>query len=69
MNIDLLNQLKQEGFKYLFRKHDEAAFSPIKQMPEKISDTPLMEDELISIDDAIEFANSTALKNTLIILK
>lgn len=69
MNTDLLNQLKQEGFKYLFRKHDEAAFSPIKQMPEKISDTPLMEDELISIEDAIEFAKSIDLKNSLIILK
>ncbi|WP_149912727.1 hypothetical protein [Sphingobacterium cavernae] len=69
MNIDLLNQLKQDGFRYLFRKHDKAAFSPIKQLPEKISDTPLMEDELISIEDAIEFANSLALKNSIIILK
>lgn len=69
MNTYILKQLKQQGFKFLFRRYEEIGFKPIIDMPEYISDTPLKEDELISIDDAIEFANSESLKNTLIILK
>ena len=58
--------LKQEGYTSLFKKRSGYAYYPSKKsvedIAEFISNTPLNEDELISMDDAIEYFDDQDLK-------
>ncbi|OJY99981.1 MULTISPECIES: hypothetical protein [Sphingobacterium] len=57
MNEKILSYLKREGFMYLWRKFGEHAYKPMKGILEQLlaqtSTTPLWEDDLLSIDDAL----------------
>lgn len=68
-----LIRLKQDGYKYLFKKNGCYAYYPSKKSLEEIientSITPLAEDELISLDDAIEFFNEEDLRYGRILFK
>ena len=59
MDRQNLLALQNEGYTYLLRKAGEEAYTPIKgdleEVTEQVSVEPLSEDELISIEDAIEF--------------
>ncbi len=57
MNEKILSYLKGEGFTYLWRKSGAHAYKPMKgnmeQLLARTCTTPLWEDDLLSIDDAL----------------
>lgn len=69
MNLETLKYLKDKGFKYLLCRFGKTAFVPLRKIPDKISDTPLAEDELVSIEDTIEFGDCEELLHRMIILR
>lgn len=73
MNKKILQGLKEEGYTYLLKKHNENAYHPYKGKIENaiknLSNKPLEEDIILSIDDAIELVDTEALKTVMIVLK
>lgn len=73
MDRQVLSALKEGGYTYLIKRHGQNAFTPIKGNLEKsiasLSTTPLFEDFIISIDEAIQMAKTEGLKGEMIILK
>ena len=73
MNRELLGALKLEGYNYLVKKHNEKAFTPVKGNLEKalkiLSTAPLLEDSIISIDEALQLADTEGLIAEIIIIK
>ncbi len=73
MNRELLGALKQDGYNYLVKKHNEKAFTPVKGSIETalkmLSAAPLMEDSIISIDEALHLADTEGLISEMIIIK
>lgn len=69
MDIELLQQLQEDGYRYLFKKYGDIAFHPIKEVPDKLSVTPLQEDTLVSLEDALTYAKSEELKDSFIVLE
>ena len=69
---ELIN-LKADGYTCLFKKKDSYAYYPSKksleEIIENVSITPLAEDELITLDDAIEFFNEEDLRYGRILFK
>jgi len=69
---DLIN-LKKDGYTCLFKKKGSYAYFPSKkslgEIIENVSITPLAEDELITLDDAIEFFNQEDLRYGRILFK
>lgn len=59
LTLELLIRLKDEGFRALISRHKEDFYVPSKQGIEELSDqisiTPLAEDQLIPISDAMQF--------------
>lgn len=58
MKIWQLEELKHEGYHVLFRAHDKEYFVPLKEsyenLIEKMNQAPLVEDEVLDIQDAIK---------------
>jgi hypothetical protein len=73
MNKKMLLGLKEEGYTYLLKKHNDKAYHPykgkMKNAIENLSNKPLEEDIIISIDEAIKFADTEGLKTEMIVLK
>ncbi|WP_312905874.1 MULTISPECIES: hypothetical protein [Sphingobacterium] len=73
MVLEELINLKKDGYTCLFKKKGSYAYFPSKKSLEKIieniSITPLAEDELITLDDAIEFFNEEDLRYGRILFK
>lgn len=68
MDLNTLKYLEDKGYRYLFCRCGKKAFVPVKKIPDTISDTPLAEDELLSISDAIDNWDSEFLEHRLILL-
>ncbi len=72
MNEKILSYLKGEGFTYLWRKFGERAYRPMKgnleQLPARSNITPLWEDDLLSIEDALLLAGTESVQDDWIVL-
>jgi len=70
---DELIKLRKDGYTCLYRKKNSYAYHPSKKSLEEIiedvSTTPLAEDDLITLDDAIEFFNEEDLRYGRILFK
>lgn len=67
MNEKILSYLKREGFMYLWRKFGEYAYKPMKgnleQLLARTCPTPLWEDDLLSIDNALLLVDTESLQD------
>ncbi|WP_164126215.1 hypothetical protein [Sphingobacterium luzhongxinii] len=68
MDLNTLKYLEDKGYRYLLRSFGKKAFVPLRKVPNRVSDTPLAEDELLSISDAIDNWDSEFLEYRLIIV-
>lgn len=72
MNEKILIYLKREGFMYLWRKFGEYAYKPMKgnleQLLARTCPTPLWEDDLLSIDNALLLVDTESLQDDWIAL-
>lgn len=72
MNEKILSYLKREGFMYLWRKFGEHAYKPMKgnleQLLARTCPTPLWEDDLLSIDNALLLVDTESLQDDWIAL-
>lgn len=73
MKIWQLHELKLQGYQVLYRQNTKVYFIPLKSTYEslldKINDTPLWEDEIIDISEAISnYSNYRAYLQSMIIV-
>ncbi|WP_313531430.1 hypothetical protein [Sphingobacterium multivorum] len=72
MNEKILSYLKREGFTYLWRKFGEHAYKPMKgnleQLLAQTSTTPLAENDLLSIDNALLLVGTESVQDDWIVL-
>lgn len=72
MNEKILSYLKREGFMYLWRKFGEYPYKPMKgnleQLLARTCPTPLWEDDLLSIDNALLLVDTESLQDDWIAL-
>jgi hypothetical protein len=72
MNEKILSYLKREGFTYLWRKFGAHAYKPMKgnfeQLFARTCTSPLAEDDLLSIDDALLLVGTESVQDDWIVL-
>lgn len=72
MNEKIISYLNREGFMYLWRKFGEYAYKPMKgnleQLLARTCPTPLWEDDLLSIDNALLLVDTESLQDDWIAL-